>query len=226
MPFVADPNDAFWLAQTYFLTGHYLRAERILTEPLPPPALLQLATNGAAKGKERAHDVHLENVMRDRSAHAPTSTSDGTEGRVALASKSLACRYLVVQCLVSSLSRTFTWAVVADPLQVHQEKYSEALELLGESQPFSATSTSIYSCSSAGRATRAHDCRLEQKPGVSNTGAGRRNQGGTHLAVSFTYRAVLIHAARFITVPTPRLAPSPPVVPRTRQGKPDGGAHA
>ena len=34
-----DPNDAFWLAQTYFLTHQYSRAERLLTRPFPttPP---------------------------------------------------------------------------------------------------------------------------------------------------------------------------------------------
>lgn len=35
-----DPNDAFWLAQTYFLTHQYSRAERLLTRPFPikPPS--------------------------------------------------------------------------------------------------------------------------------------------------------------------------------------------
>ncbi|KAG6329921.1 hypothetical protein ID866_9170 [Astraeus odoratus] len=28
-----DPNDAFWLAQTYFMTHQYSRAERLLIQP-------------------------------------------------------------------------------------------------------------------------------------------------------------------------------------------------
>ena len=34
-----DPNDAFWLAQTFFLKHEYSRAERLLTRPFPttPP---------------------------------------------------------------------------------------------------------------------------------------------------------------------------------------------
>ncbi|EIN10021.1 TPR-like protein [Punctularia strigosozonata HHB-11173 SS5] len=36
-----DPNDAFWLAQTYFFTNQYSRAEKLLTRPFPagPPNL-------------------------------------------------------------------------------------------------------------------------------------------------------------------------------------------
>ena len=34
-----NPNDAFWLAQTHFMTHQYSRAERLLTRPFPltPP---------------------------------------------------------------------------------------------------------------------------------------------------------------------------------------------
>lgn len=39
---IGDPNDAFWLAQTYFMTNQYARAHRLLTRPFPtstkPPA--------------------------------------------------------------------------------------------------------------------------------------------------------------------------------------------
>jgi anaphase-promoting complex subunit 6 len=47
--------------------------------------------------------------------------------------ESLACRYLAAQCLVSGCTRKWS---KTEPRQVHQEKYVEALELLGESNPF------------------------------------------------------------------------------------------
>ena len=34
----ANPNDAFWLAQTHFLVHQYQQAEKILTALRPPPA--------------------------------------------------------------------------------------------------------------------------------------------------------------------------------------------
>lgn len=97
-----DPNDAFWLAQTHFLTGHYLRAERLLTEPLPTPLRsplpprkdsVETELNGfgrLSKGKERmdepasGHGLHVE----------------GSARRARLIDESLACRYLAAQCLV------------------------------------------------------------------------------------------------------------------------------
>lgn len=99
---LAHPDDAFWLAQTYFLTGHYLRAERVLTEPLPPPALAY--SNGhasMAKGKGKADeesDEQLEAVLASRPDRWG-GTADETK-RVALADGNLPCRYLVAQCLV------------------------------------------------------------------------------------------------------------------------------
>ncbi|KXN88482.1 Anaphase-promoting complex subunit cut9 [Leucoagaricus sp. SymC.cos] len=73
-----DPNDAFWLAQTYFMTHQYSRAERLLTRPFstspkPPPTLVDM---------------------------------------------SVACRYLAAQC------------------QMRQGNWSDALEMLGEANPF------------------------------------------------------------------------------------------
>ncbi len=48
-----DPNDAFWLAQTHFLTQQFLRAEQILTAHLPPSRMpaLPVATSSASAGK-------------------------------------------------------------------------------------------------------------------------------------------------------------------------------
>ncbi|ORX38717.1 hypothetical protein BD324DRAFT_622052 [Kockovaella imperatae] len=127
LSWTADPNDAFWLAQTHFLTGHYLRAERILTEPLPPPSrgglprkdsLKENGIHGMSKGKSRMEET--EDAMNGH-LYSPRSDLDGEgtlKGRPKLIDESLACRYLAAQCLVQ------------------QEKYQEALELLGESNPF------------------------------------------------------------------------------------------
>ncbi|KAJ7284861.1 cell division control protein 16 [Mycena rebaudengoi] len=104
-----DPNDAFWLAQTYFMTHQYSRAERLLTRPFPtappkrpstpPPPL----TNGhlpSAKGKAR--DV----------------PEDMQQGVSRLVDMSVACRYLAAQC------------------QVRQGNWADATEMLGEANPF------------------------------------------------------------------------------------------
>ena len=107
----ADPNDAFWVAQTYFLTGHYLRAERILTEPLPSPVHVPSSSylgshHPLSKGKGRAtedEDDQLADVLKSRPYHG-FSGLDPDSKRDSLIDQSLACRYLAAQCLVSALA--------------------------------------------------------------------------------------------------------------------------
>lgn len=70
--------------------GQYLRAQRLLMDPMPPPR--QPGDKDKGKGKEEL---------------LPPMVVD-----------SLPCRALAVQCLIG------------------QEKYEEALELIGESNPF------------------------------------------------------------------------------------------
>jgi hypothetical protein len=84
---VGDPNDAFWLAQIYFLTHQYAQAERLLASPRPAPA----AADSKGKGKPALQRL--------------TDTS-------------LACRYLAARCLVK------------------QDKWEEALDMLGEENPW------------------------------------------------------------------------------------------
>ncbi|WVW85785.1 hypothetical protein I302_107823 [Kwoniella bestiolae CBS 10118] len=117
LSWTGDPNDAFWLAQTHFLTGHYLRAEKLLTDPLPPPP--KIALGARDKGKGRSDDDVLMNGHTEVPVIGEGGMEIGMERR--LVDESLACRYLAAQCLV------------------HQEKYHEALELLGESNPFRET---------------------------------------------------------------------------------------
>ncbi|WRT68218.1 uncharacterized protein IL334_005194 [Kwoniella shivajii] len=135
LSWTGNPNDAFWLAQTHFLTGHYIRAEKLLTDPAPsrPKNSIssRISNNGKGKGKsdeddlmngqpepiEHGHGHGQNGFARNNDAIADTPIIGGRR----LVDESLACRYLAAQCLV------------------HQEKYHEALELLGESNPFKET---------------------------------------------------------------------------------------
>jgi anaphase-promoting complex subunit 6 len=128
-----DPNDAFWLAQTYFMTHQYSRAERLLTRPFPLKPTAQNArpaTNGYTpsspidmhtgipfpdiKGKGREFEPRLP--------IGPTAmievAADHLEGVSRLVDMSVVCRYLAAQCLV------------------RQGKWAEATEMLGEANPF------------------------------------------------------------------------------------------
>ncbi|KAJ3573119.1 hypothetical protein NP233_g2630 [Leucocoprinus birnbaumii] len=121
-----DPNDAFWLAQTYFMTHQYSRAERLLTRPFstsqpkspstPPPA-----ANGQSKGKGKEADIS-QSVNPQRLPMGPAGiievTMDQQEKVSRLVDMSVACRYLAAQC------------------QMRQGNWSDALEMLGEANPF------------------------------------------------------------------------------------------
>ncbi|KAF8573479.1 TPR-like protein [Ramaria rubella] len=168
-----NPNDAFWLAQTHFMTHQYSRAERLLTRPFPlspPPdspfpshsysqthpagpfssTSSMSLTNGAlhphptqrksrkGRGKEpastHAHShsqsqpavdpmripLQYPNIRHDQLTVLLTETGciDGQGDMSRLVDMSIACRYLAAQC------------------QVRQGKWADALEMLGESNPF------------------------------------------------------------------------------------------
>lgn len=108
-----DPNDAFWLAQTYFLTHQYSRAERLLTRPFPttppkrpstpPPSM----TNGhighlsKGKGREVPQPTPMPRLPMGPAAliELPEEMQDGVSRLVDM---SVVCRYLAAQCLVGS----------------------------------------------------------------------------------------------------------------------------
>lgn len=98
-----DPNDAFWLAQIYFYTHSYLRAEQLLTNPF-----------------------HM----------------DGEPVR--LYQISVFCRYLTAQC------------------QLRLGKWHEALELLGDTNPFKKDPNHGYSvkCHDGGIKIESSLCHL------------------------------------------------------------------
>jgi hypothetical protein len=114
---VDDPNDAFWLAQTYFMTNQYSRAERLLTRPFPtePPKRQSSPvppTNGhlshlfpSAKGKGREQDLPQPTALAmPRLPMGPAGLIEVPEDmqeRVSrLVDMSVACRYLAAQCQV------------------------------------------------------------------------------------------------------------------------------
>lgn len=132
-----DPNDAFWLAQTYFMTHQYSRAERLLTRPFPAVVPSQPGeTNGDVhpmrgvsgmgsvsfdpKGKSK--EIDLQVGLTPRLPMGPAGLvrlPEELQARVSrLVDMSVACRYLAAQC------------------QVRQGNWSDALEMLGEANPF------------------------------------------------------------------------------------------
>ncbi|KAF9223525.1 TPR-like protein [Gyrodon lividus] len=133
-----DPNDAFWLAQTYFMTHQYSRAERLLTRPFHVKAPSLQPTHGDGidqsmasssamgnfsldtKGKCKETDVQHE--LTSRLPMGPAGLiklPDALQESVSrLVDMSVACRYLAAQC------------------QVRQGNWADALEILGEANPF------------------------------------------------------------------------------------------
>ncbi|KAF8322575.1 TPR-like protein [Clavulina sp. PMI_390] len=106
----ADPNDAFWLAQAHFLSHHYLRAESILIQSYA----YQTPRATTAKGKEREDLLRGNMPLMGGIDLAPTIAG----GYSRLVDLSVACRYLAAQC------------------SVRLGKWDDALEMLGETNPF------------------------------------------------------------------------------------------
>lgn len=134
-----DPNDAFWLAQTYFQTHQYSRAERLLTRPFPtnpppPPRAAGLSnaafrpfgntTNAKGKGKETelsffsSEPLHEPRLPVGGPGELFNIANEQADSVSRLVDMSVACRYLAAQC------------------QVRQGKWTEATEMLGEANPF------------------------------------------------------------------------------------------
>ncbi|KJA22947.1 hypothetical protein HYPSUDRAFT_77168 [Hypholoma sublateritium FD-334 SS-4] len=124
-----DANDAFWLAQTYFMTHQYSRAERLLTRPFATsskkPPMPPAQTNGfpsTSKGKARDHDASQLMLSMPRLPMGPggmIELPEEMQDRVSrLVDMSVACRYLAALC------------------QIRLGNWQGATEMLGESNPF------------------------------------------------------------------------------------------
>lgn len=141
-----DPNDAFWLAQTYFMTHQYSRAERLLTRPFPTKNQTAEPTysNGfdhSMAGSSAARPFSLDTKGKGKETHPQLEQSSrlpmGPAGLIKLpealqenvsrlVDMSVACRYLAAQC------------------QVRQGNWSDALEILGEANPFRHSGAHVY----------------------------------------------------------------------------------
>lgn len=123
-----DPNDAFWLAQTFFMTHQYARAEQLLVRAFPTPAVNHDVTkfpltNGHAYPLVQFSTVHpniaaLSNKGKGREMPEPKSPSkigirlpvgpssmvnaavEYPNGASRLVDMSVACRYLAALCQV------------------------------------------------------------------------------------------------------------------------------
>ncbi|KAF8199522.1 cell division control protein 16 [Pholiota molesta] len=129
-----DANDAFWLAQTYFMTHQYSRAERLLTRPFATssskkPQVPASQTNGhfpsTSKGKGREHDASQLMLSMPRLPMGPggmIELPEEMQDRVSrLVDMSVACRYLAALC------------------QIRQGNWADATEMLGEANPFNGS---------------------------------------------------------------------------------------
>ncbi|KAF5327302.1 hypothetical protein D9619_004328 [Psilocybe cf. subviscida] len=131
---VDDANDAFWLAQTYFMTHQYSRAERLLTRPFGTTKNLgtipgaKKANGHLTKGKAREYDASQLMLSMPRLPMGPggmIELPEEMQDRVSrLVDMSVACRYLAALC------------------QVRQGNWTDATEMLGEANPFGGSAGS------------------------------------------------------------------------------------
>jgi anaphase-promoting complex subunit 6 len=122
-----DPNDAFWLAQTYFQMHQYARTERILTRPFRTSVVRPRSREATAEQPQNGFPILNGNASifgngkgkepATASAGAGPSTlprlpvgpaaminvaADNMEDVSRLVDMSVACRYLCAQALVRS----------------------------------------------------------------------------------------------------------------------------
>ena len=121
-----DPNDAFWLAQTFFMTHQYSRAERLLTRPFainvpsndapdaPLPnghshpltnfsSLANMTVNAKGKGKEVLPPMSVPRLPMGPGEMIEIP-EDMEESVSRLVDMSVACRYLAAQCQVCKVA--------------------------------------------------------------------------------------------------------------------------
>jgi hypothetical protein len=129
---IDDPNDAFWLAQTFFMTHQYARAEQLLIRAFPAPTVNHDVTkfpltNGHAYPLVQFSTVHpniaaLSGKGKAREVPEPVSPSkpgmrlpvgpssmvnaavEYPNGASRLVDMSVACRYLAALCQVTLFS--------------------------------------------------------------------------------------------------------------------------
>ena len=118
---LADPNDAFRLAQTYVLSQQYQHAEALLTNPDP------FDIPRATTAKVNKWDDLQRGNMPLMGGFMITPQRAGTYLR--LVGLSASCRYLAAQCSVCQL---FPACELPHKIQARLGNWDEALEMLGE----------------------------------------------------------------------------------------------
>ncbi|KAI8445811.1 hypothetical protein BY996DRAFT_4649408 [Phakopsora pachyrhizi] len=113
----SDPNDAFWLAQVYFLTGQFFRAEKILTGVKK----LSIVTTSSECNHQPIVEQNLGSMPilpRQPTQTVEQQIQSDSSDSIRMTDYSTACRYLAAQCMI------------------RQGKWDEALEMVGEENPF------------------------------------------------------------------------------------------
>ncbi|KAG8959317.1 anaphase promoting complex subunit cdc16 [Tulasnella sp. 419] len=169
LSWTGDPNDAFWLAQAHFLNQQYSRAEQLLTRPfVVGPRRPENKASG--KGKERAR-LETNGFLQTNGPATPVAggliggiqfPGDVDAGTVSkLVDMSVACRYLAAQCMVRA------------------GRWTDAIEILGESNPFRGSGRSGPNIpnSDGGIKVEASMCYLR---GVLMTRLNRQDRAKEH----------------------------------------------
>ena len=162
--FTDDKNDAFWLAQAYFMLQQYSRAERHLTRPFPDDEddeLERPITNGnshpisaplstipvpdSVRGKGRATDLFNLNSLPPfaaphTQAHKTRLSLTGTDSRLPMGSSTAEDIVVEQQRPMSMLvDMSVACRYLAAQCQFRLGRWADAKEMLGESNPFRGT---------------------------------------------------------------------------------------
>ncbi|TFY83527.1 hypothetical protein EWM64_g474 [Hericium alpestre] len=146
-----DPNDAFWLAQTYFMTHQYSRAERLLTRPFraKPPIIphprrsddAHVGPNGFGSPTPAPSDASMFTPapLGGTGVPFPDLKGKGREHDARLPMGPTAMINVAAE-QQEGVSRLVDMSVVCRYLAaqclVRQGKWAEATEMLGEANPF------------------------------------------------------------------------------------------
>ncbi|KNZ57199.1 hypothetical protein VP01_2213g1 [Puccinia sorghi] len=204
----SNPNDAFWLAQVFFLTGQFFRAEKVLTSakrinpttlqqpssssssPSPSSPLSPLSSSSSQSQVEQpdiTHDFSFwDDLLPDnKNTHSDPEQQQHTETiLVRMTDYSTACRYLAAQCMI------------------RQGKWDAALEMVGDQNPFrnnnnnptpSPSSPNNHNKTHQDSTTSEHSKRFNNTFLQQDAGSKPTIDGGIKFESSMCYLRGLIH---------------------------------
>ncbi|KAH9448926.1 hypothetical protein Pst134EA_028215 [Puccinia striiformis f. sp. tritici] len=192
----SNPNDAFWLAQVFFLTGQFYRAEKVLTsakrinpKTLEPPTTEDISHTD---DDDRHHHQDISQDFsfwddllpdhHDSSARIESSSSSSSSSvepantiLVRMTDYSTACRYLAAQCMI------------------RQGKWDAALEMVGEQNPFREHTQDPSTSNTDNLSTFNSFVTTDSSFVHSTTTTGAAMDGGIKFESSLCYLRGLIH---------------------------------